>query len=178
MLNESEKTQIKEAGSSCCQPNAAESSKSIPHEHNDLERIQETHDHVPPAMSKAILSMDNLGIIASILCLIHCMAMPFLIALLPFIGLQFLESHESHLLLGTVIIAFALFAIVPGYLKHKSRRILTGMIVGVGAVLVGSFFSHSFGLEAYEMPFLVGGNLTLVATHLLNMRRVKSCCDH
>ena len=170
MSNESKKSESVKADGSCCQPLLEESTPDSP--------ASSEHSHLPPGLSKAILSFDNLGIVASVLCLIHCMAMPFLIALLPFLGWQFLDSHESHLILGSLIIAFALFAIVPGYLKHKSRRILTGMIIGAVLVLLGSFFSHDFGMDDIELPLLVGGNLTLVATHLLNMRRVKSCCDH
>lgn len=136
------------------------------------------HAHEQSGFSRAVLSLDNLGIAASVLCLIHCLAMPFLIAILPFLGLKFLDSHESHIWLGSAIIAFALFAIVPGYWKHKRVEILAGMIFGVGLVMIGSFFSHHFALEEVELPVVIAGNLTLVTTHILNMRQVRRCCDH
>ena len=126
---------------------------------------------------KSVLSLDNLGIAASILCLIHCLAMPFVVALLPFMGLQFLESHESHLWLGGIIIALALIAIVPSYLKHKRKRILSGMIAGISLVLAGSYLSHIFHvLHEHELWILIAGNLILVATHLFN-KKVFGCCD-
>ena len=129
---------------------------------------------------KAILSFDNLGIFASMLCLVHCLAMPFIIALLPFMGLQFLESHESHMWLGGLIIAFALAAIVPGYLKHRKVAILLGMLTGIGLVLSGSFLSHVMHTHEHELWILITGNLMLVATHLFNKRLFTkdSCCDN
>ncbi len=128
-------------------------------------------------MQKLIPSLDNLGIAASVLCLIHCIAMPFILALLPFMGLSFLESEEAHWVLAFFIIGFALVAIFPAYLKHKRPGILSAMIVGMLLVVFGAFFAeHTLG-HAYEMPLLVVGNLILVATHWRNRSLIK-CCDH
>ncbi len=128
-------------------------------------------------LQKLIPSLDNLGIVASVICLIHCMAMPFILALLPFMGLSFLDSEEAHWVLALFIIAFALVAIFPAYLKHKRPGILSAMIVGMLLVVFGAFFAeHTLG-HAYEMPLLVVGNLILVATHWRNRSLIK-CCDH
>lgn len=128
-------------------------------------------------LQKWIPSLDNLGIAASVICLIHCMAMPFILALLPFMGLSFLDTEEAHWVLATLIIGFALVAIFPAYLKHKRPGILSAMIVGMLLVVFGAFFAeHTLG-HAYEMPLLVVGNLILVATHWRNRSLIK-CCDH
>lgn len=147
-------------------------------------------DEHPPAetahapASEAIVStgvlntamvMDNLGIIASAVCLVHCLAMPFVIALLPVLGLQFLETHESHMYLAAAIWAFALFAIVPGYLKHKKLPILLGTIAGLGLVTLGVMYGHSLFGEKGEMMCLSAGNLMLVAVHWKN-RALCKCC--
>jgi type III secretory pathway component EscS len=128
-------------------------------------------------LQKLIPSLDNLGIVASVICLIHCMAMPFILALLPFMGLSFLDTEEAHWVLAFFIIGFALVAIFPAYLKHKRPGILSAMIVGMLLVVFGAFFAeHTLG-HAYEMPLLVVGNLILVATHWRNRSLIK-CCDH
>ncbi len=127
-------------------------------------------------VSTAIMSLDNLGIIASAVCLVHCLAFPFLIALLPVLGLQFLDTHESHLILGGLIWLFAMFAIVPGYLKHKKLPILLGTIAGLSLVTFGVLAGHAVLGEHGEMICLVAGNLTLVATHWKNRGLCK--CEH
>ena len=128
-------------------------------------------------LQRWIPSLDNLGIVASVICLIHCMAMPLILALLPSMGLSFLESEEAHWVLATLIIGFALVAIFPAYLKHKQPAILTFMIVGMLLVVFGAFFAENTLGHAYEMPLLVVGNLILMATHWRNRSLVK-CCDH
>jgi len=59
-----------------------------------------TVEEVSHKAARTILSLDTLGIAASSLCLVHCLAMPFLIAALPFLGLQFLEGNFAHRLLA------------------------------------------------------------------------------
>ncbi len=142
----------------------------------------ESHDAEPQvavkeaAVSKTIASLDNLGIIASAICLVHCLAFPFLIALLPVLGLQFLDTHESHLVIAGFIWTFALFAIVPGYLKHRKLPILLGTIAGLGLVTFGVIAGHAALGENGEMICLTVGNLTLVATHWKNRGLCK--CEH
>lgn len=143
----------------------------------------ENHEKDPKAAvpretvsNTAIMSLDNLGIIASAICLVHCLALPFLIALLPVLGLQFLDSHESHLILGGLIWLFAMFAIVPGYLKHKRLPILIGTIIGLALVTFGVLAGHAVLGEHGEMIFLIAGNLTLVGTHWKNRSLCK--CEH
>ncbi len=86
-----------------------------------------------------MVTMDNLGIAASSLCLVHCLAMPLVIGFLPLLGLQFLEGHQAHVMLAGFVLAFALLAVVPGYLKHKRGDILGMMIVGISLVLYATF---------------------------------------
>ncbi len=140
------------------------------------------HAHASPvseeAIEKAILSFDNLGIAASTLCLIHCMAMPFVIAFLPFLGLQFLEGHQSHIWLAGFIWTFALFAIVPGYLKHRKIGILIGMIVGLSFVSLAVFGANTLIGDRAELYSITLGNLILVGVHWKNRGLCKCCASH
>jgi hypothetical protein len=114
------------------------------------------------------LSMDMLGIVASTLCLIHCAAMPLVITFLPLLGLKFLEGHAAHYFLAAFVVAFALLAIVPGYLKHKKTIVLVSMLVGVGFVVLATFGSGRLFSDSLELPLITVGNLIVVVTHLRN----------
>jgi Kef-type K+ transport system membrane component KefB len=138
----------------------------------------QAHAAVSSEVLNAAVVMDNLGIIASAICLVHCLAMPFVIALLPVLGLQFLESHESHVFLAAFIWAFALFAIVPGYLKHRKIQILIGTGLGLALVTLGVMFGHALFGEKGELICLSIGNLTLVAVHWKNRGLCKCGTDH
>lgn len=127
-------------------------------------------------LDKAVTSLDNLGIVASTLCLIHCLALPFIITLVPFLGLQIFEGHEAHLWMGAFVWAFALFGMVPGYLKHRKPQILVGMLVGLSLVTFAVLGAEPLLGEQYELPFIVSGNLILVAFHWWNRGMFK--CGH
>ncbi|MBZ0189166.1 MAG: MerC domain-containing protein [Candidatus Obscuribacterales bacterium] len=170
----------KETG--CCGHNhePAEAVVAAPVAYEPVSVAQE-HIHVHSAgnpndgVSKAILSMDNLGIIASVGCLIHCAALPFVVAFLPLMGLGWLDTHESHMYLALFIISFAIFAVVPGYIRHRRPEVLAAMILGVGLVITGSLFIYKIAGEQWELPLMVTGNLILVAAHWRNKSLVKCC---
>jgi len=126
--------------------------------------------------STAIVSLDTLGITASTICIIHCMAMPFVITMLPFLGWQFLEGKTAHHILAAFVITFALTAVVPGYLKHKRPEVLASMLVGLGLVLYATFAPSQISPENLELPLITIGNIILVATHWRN--RSLSLCTH
>ncbi|HEY9773173.1 MAG TPA: MerC domain-containing protein [Planktothrix sp.] len=156
-----------------------------PHAHDAGDSGQEgrSHDHrgrpdrQPPdddhAKERLISTLDTLGIAASSLCLVHCLAMPLVIGFLPLLGWQFLEGHRAHVILAGFVLTFALTAVVPGYLKHRRRDILLMMSLGLLLVL-----SATFALpESWELPTITVGNLILVATHWRN-RMMHKCTDH
>lgn len=125
---------------------------------------------------QTIVSMDALGIFASTLCLIHCLAMPLVVAFLPLLGLQFLEGHGAHQVLAGFVVAFGILAILPGYMKHRKPAVLAGLVVGLTLVLSATF-GYVVGLsEASELPLITVGNLVLVVSHLFNRKLCK--CDH
>ena len=124
----------------------------------------------------AIVSLDSLGIVASTVCLIHCLTLPLLLSVLPLLGWQFLAGKGAHELLSGFVITFALCAIVPGYLQHRQTSILMGMVIGLSLVLVATFICGYALRESFEVPLITVGNLVLVATHWRN--RKLSACRH
>ena len=156
---------------SCCHSLAEPAAKPAFSEGTDQESHAQIH-----ARAVAIGSFDNLGMAASTICLIHCLLMPFVITMLPIVGWQCLESKHAHHILAAFVFAFALFAIVPGYLKHRRTSILVSTIVGLSLVLVATFVCGYILPESLELPLITAGNLILVATHWQN--RKLTACDH
>ena len=125
---------------------------------------------------QSIRSFDMLGIAASSICLVHCLAMPFVITFLPLLGWQFLEGKAAHQILAAFVFSFAIFGIVPGYLKHHEKSVLAGMVVGLSCVLVATLFCGTLLPENVELPLITVGNLILVATHWHNHHL--AACNH
>jgi hypothetical protein len=144
---------------------------------NVIEQIEHSTHTVNLSTGQSIRSFDMLGIAASTICLVHCLAMPFIITFLPLLGWQFLEGKLAHQVLATFVFAFAIFGIVPGYLKHHRPTVLAGMVLGLGLVLVATCFCGFILPESIELPLITAGNLVLVATHWHN-HHLSSCNHH
>lgn len=127
--------------------------------------------------TQSIITFDTLGIAASSLCLVHCLAMPFVISFLPLLGWQFLEGKLAHEVLAGFVFSFAVFGIVPSYIKYRQPGVLIGMIVGLMLVLTATCFSGVLFAESIELPLITLGNLILVGTHWVNKHLV-SCTNH
>lgn len=125
---------------------------------------------------KSETNWDNLGIVASAVCILHCLLTPFLVAVLPVLGLQFLEDDLTHKILASFVFFFALFAIVPGYLRHRSALILLGTVVGLSLVFFATFWSEGTLGAQWELPLISLGNILVVFSHYRN-RKLCTCAQ-
>lgn len=140
-----------------------------------------------PAMTGAkkedrlISALDTAGMTASTICLIHCLAMPVVIALIPAFAAELFESEWFHITLAFAVFIFCLAAFVPGYHRHHDKRLIWIGAAGVSLVFFATFVAR-FWSETAEIAIVTVGNLVLVAGHLLNRKLThKVCCpgeDH
>lgn len=124
------------------------------------------------------LSLDSLGIIASVICIIHCLTLPLLVSVLPLVGGQFLESDFTHELLAGFVVVFAVASLLPGYMKSFDSTILFGLCSGLGLVLFATFLSEPMLGPSWELPLISIGNLIVVFTHLRNRKQSHVNCNH
>lgn len=120
------------------------------------------------------VSLDTLGIIASTICMVHCLALPVVLVAMPTVTARLMESDYTHFVLAGAVTAFCLLAIVPGYLRHNHKTVLGLMIAGLSLVLTATFFLHPLGLEGLEMPLISLGNILVVIAHVCNRRLLHS----
>lgn len=144
-------------------------------------------------------TIDGVGATASFLCAIHCLAMPFLLTVLPAMGLSFLldETLEKAFVIGTVLLAS--FNTCWGYRLHKKNRVLIFILLGSALLLIATFawdhqhthhhhgdhagHDHGHGIgrpqeEFWGLTMLVCGAMTLSIGHLLNRYFCKNCDQH
>lgn len=116
------------------------------------------------------LHLDFMGFSASMLCAIHCAALPFLLTLAPLAGLGFLENPwiEYAIILLSLLIASQ--ALVHGYRKHHQKPQALIMALA-GFLLIG--LGHTIATETQEMLFTSVGGVTIAVAHLVNWRSIK-----
>ena len=82
---------------------------------------------------------DGLGVAASVLCAIHCAAMPFVIGFLPLLGLSFLADPAFHQWMVAICLGLALLAFVPGWRRHRRWTPTIIGLVGLSLISFAAF---------------------------------------
>lgn len=112
--------------------------------------------------------LDKTAVTLSGLCLVHCLALPIVIAALPFLG-EISEGH-LHAQMLLLVIPVSVFAFIRGFRLHRNRHILVFGALGLGLLTVGGTYAHShYGLAA-DRTLTIAGSLVLAVTHFYNSR--------
>ena len=118
------------------------------------------------------LHLDSLGFSASMLCAIHCVAVPLLLTVSTWSGLQMLNNPSIELVVLCSSAVFALFSIVPSYIRfHRNPKAIALVVLGFMLIGLGRFDVE----EIWEITFTSIGAATVASAHILNWRLCKSC---
>jgi len=118
--------------------------------------------------------LDLTGTAVSWLCVIHCLALPFFISLLPLIGLSFLLDETVEWMIIGVSVLIAAFSLLPAYFRgHGKIHTIVLFVAGIG-LIVASQMAFEDEL-AMQIPFLLVGAGLITAAHLVNRRLCQTC---
>lgn len=110
--------------------------------------------------------LDGAAVTLSALCLVHCLALPLVVAGLPFLS-QFAESH-LHAQALIVVLPLSVIALAIGFRRHASLRIIAGGALGMTLLIIGATVAHgALGLTA-DRVFTISGSLILATAHFFN----------
>lgn len=128
-------------------------------------------------MSKFIDSTDKAAIVLSMLCVVHCVALPVVLIVLPSVsGLLAFDDEVFHIWLLFAVIPISLFATLTGYFHHRRKSVLSIGLAGMVALVLAAVVGHDlFGHTAEVVMTIVGSGLIAYA-HLrnLSLRRSKN----
>ena len=129
-----------------------------------MKRARQPGSTAPPS------HLDRLGATGSLLCAIHCAALPMLIALLPSLGIAAWlgEGFER----GFVLFATALGSVTLawGYRRHRDVRALRLLVPGLALLWLGVAYGPlHHAVLAHAITMTTGGSLVGLA-HLSNLR--------
>jgi len=118
---------------------------------------------------------DMVGIGLSLLCLVHCLALPVLIAFAPAILRGLPGDDVTHRSLAVAIGFVGFLAFRSGYKVHRRRWVLAAFITGLLMVSIAAVLGDEFLTEYGEAAITVCGGLVLVSAHLVNRSFCRSC---
>lgn len=118
--------------------------------------------------------LHKTGMTLSFLCLIHCLAMPFIITLLPLVAKGFMNhTLEIFLVAGSFLIAVLL--LTKDYRIHRKT---TPLLLLFGASIlqyIGLFVVN----QKQESMFVISGSILMAISYLSNWNlHQKMCSNH
>lgn len=136
------------------------------------------HRPIRPAETLAGTA-DRLGAAASLLCAVHCAALPFLLALLPALGLGFLASHGFERGFIACASVLALTMAVLGYRRHRTARVFALLVPGLLMLWIGGFAFDLGNATLWHSLLVVAGGTCVSFAHVVNLRlaREPQVCD-
>lgn len=136
-------------------------------------------------MKTAQAVTDKLAISLSLLCAIHCLALPLLLIWLPSLALLNLDNEAFHLWMVIAVIPSSIYALTVGCKQHKRFPILLLGILGLAILISALFFGEQFG-ESGETILTLLGAAIVSSSHWFNFRLCRDpknsdnchCPDH
>jgi len=112
--------------------------------------------------------MDAAAAILSGVCMLHCLALPIALTILPIANVTLLDESTFHLLMMAVILPISLIALTIGCRQHKDRLTLVLGSVGLVILTITAIFGHDLlGLTGERIVTSIG-SLILAAAHIQN----------
>jgi hypothetical protein len=121
---------------------------------------------------------DRVGATASFLCALHCAALPFVIALLPALGLSFLADHRFERIFIVCASGLALVALIRGYRRHRIGSPLLLALPGLALLWIGAWVFDAENSLALHATLVAIGGCCVALAHVLNLRLsyLFGCC--
>ncbi|WP_329743021.1 MerC domain-containing protein [Dyella sp. A6] len=118
---------------------------------------------------------DRLGAMASFLCAIHCAVLPFVLTLLPLLGLGFLAEHGFER--GFVLFAclLALTSLLGGFRRHRRRLPLSLAVPGLALLGLGVTLAVDISIVLHSVMVTCGG-LLVASAHFVNLKLDRHFC--
>jgi hypothetical protein len=117
------------------------------------------------------INPDILGFWTSILCAVHCSAIPILVSF----GLIGSHGVEHNHLFDWIIIGTGFFiagySLVGDFMKHKNKKPLILASLGFILLLIGMIDHHG-----WMLTFSVIGGLTVATSHVINHKYAHARC--
>lgn len=124
--------------------------------------------------------LDNLGIVLSSLCAVHCFLLPVALAVVPALGIGVLDDGVFHPVLAGSVAVIGAFAFSRGYHRHGNRRVIGAAITGILILSFAALNSaHHFMTENEERIATLVASGLIAISHYLNWKLLeKSQCSH
>ena len=121
---------------------------------------------------------DRVAIALSTICIVHCLAMPFVIALLPVTAFALGGDGHFHSLMLWFVVPTSVIGLGLGIRVHRRSEIAVLATIAIAALAATALWGHSAWDPTVEVLVNVAASVMLAAAHCLNFREVRRLHHH
>ena len=123
------------------------------------------------------INLDKVAIGFSAICALHCILLPVALIFLPALSTTFLGSEDFHKALLYFVVPSSTIALFLGCKMHGKNHVYVYGAVGIGVLLIASFFGHDlFGESGEKFLTLLGAGIVSLG-HIKNQKLCAKCCN-
>lgn len=128
------------------------------------------HDQHPMSASRYL---DRIAITLSTICIVHCLAMPVLVAALPVLAVAFGTDGHFHALMLWLVVPTSALGFGLGYKVHGNAAIVATGTAAVVVLAIVALWGHDHWNRTVEIGVNVIASLLLASAHWRNFREVR-----
>ena len=119
-------------------------------------------------MTAVISLLDRSAIGLSFLCVLHCLAVPLTLILVPSFAALPIADERVHLLLVLLVLPTSTVALTMGCRQHGLKHILAWGLTGIAILVLAAGLGEGFLGEYGEKILTVVGSVLVAVGHILN----------
>jgi hypothetical protein len=121
---------------------------------------------------------DQVAVALSALCIVHCLAVPIIVAVLPLAIVSLGGESHFHALMLWLVVPTSVFGIGLGLRVHRRLAVALLGSFGLAGLAAAALWGHGAWPAPIEIAVSVAGSLVLGTAHLLNFREVRRLHHH
>jgi prepilin signal peptidase PulO-like enzyme (type II secretory pathway) len=121
---------------------------------------------------------DRIAIALSTICIVHCLAMPLVIAVLPLAAFAVDGDGHFHTLMLWFVVPTSVLGFGFGAHAHRRPDILALGVVAIAVLATAALWGHAAWEPSVEVFVNVGASLVLATAHWWNFREVRRLHRH
>ena len=121
---------------------------------------------------------DRVAITLSTICIVHCLAMPFVVALLPVTAFALGGDGHFHALMLWFVVPTSILGFGLGVRVHRRFEIVALGGLAIAALAAAASWGHGAWDPSVEVVVNVAASIALAAAHWRNFREVRRLHHH
>ncbi|REL27735.1 MerC domain-containing protein [Thalassotalea euphylliae] len=120
------------------------------------------------------ISADKLAISLSMLCVLHCLALPLLLVVVPSLAVLPMAQESFHFWMVMAVLPTSIYALTLGCKKHRNTSVVAYGLAGLAALLAAVLLGeHLLGEVGEKLLTTIGASIIAVA-HFKNFSLCRS----